>query len=148
MLFDLLGNDHALLFAFDRARTGHDGEIALAADFHTANLDDRIVGVELAIRLLERLGHAANRFDHAVRFKQIRVNASRIANQTDDGLIRAFDNRRRDAFALDDFTELRHTFFWRSRFDNCDHARNPSIIQRCRSGQPRHQRCCKRVTPL
>ena len=68
-------------------RASHNGEIALAADFHTANLDDRIVGMELAIRLLERLGHAANRFDHAVRFKQIRVDASRIANQTDDGLL-------------------------------------------------------------
>ena len=94
MLFDLLGNDHALLFAFHRTRTGHNGEIALAADFHTANLDDRIIGMELAVRLLEGFGHTTNSLDHAVRFEQIRVNAGRIANQTDNGLVRAFDNRR------------------------------------------------------
>ena len=80
------GDDHALLFAFDGARTRHDGERP-AADLHSADLDDAVFRMELAVRLLERFGYAFDLFDFIERFEEADIDGRGVAAEADDRLI-------------------------------------------------------------
>ena len=54
-----------LLLALDAARAGHYGKVP-AADLVPAHIHDGIIGVELAVGFLVRLGHAAAGFHYRV----------------------------------------------------------------------------------
>ena len=60
-----LGHVGDLLLALDAAGAAHDGKVT-AADLVPAHIDDGVVGVELAVGLFVRLGHAAAGLDDGI----------------------------------------------------------------------------------
>ena len=62
----------------------------MTADFDAvAAVDDGVLGVELAVGALERLGDALYALDDVHRLEQERVDLGRIAHQADDRLVLA-----------------------------------------------------------
>ena len=116
-----LGDNHALLFAFDRTRPRHDLE-ATAAECNAADFDDGIVGVKLAIRLLERLGNPANRLNLVHGFEQVDIDGSRIADQADNRLLFAHDYVRLDVLAFKVFAEFIEAVLGDSFANNGNHG--------------------------
>ena len=77
------------VLALDGAGAGDDLEL-VAADFDAvAAVDDGVLGVELAICALERLGDALHALDDIHGLEQERVDLGRIAHQADDRLVLA-----------------------------------------------------------
>lgn len=54
-----------------------------------AAVDDGVLGVELAVGALERLGDALHALDDIHGLEQERVDLGRVAHQADDGLVLA-----------------------------------------------------------
>ena len=54
-----------------------------------ATVDDGVLGVELAVRALERLGDTLHALDDVHGFEQERVDLGGIAHQADDGFVLA-----------------------------------------------------------
>lgn len=77
------------VLALDGAGAGDDLEL-VAADFDAvAAVDDGVLGVELAVGALERLGDALHALDDIHGLEQERVDLGRIAHQADDRLVLA-----------------------------------------------------------
>jgi hypothetical protein len=52
--------------------------------FRSADVNNRVVGVELAVGALERLRDARDRLDHVQALKQLRVDRARIPDEAED----------------------------------------------------------------
>lgn len=77
------------VLALDGAGTGDDLEL-VAADLDAVTaVDDGVLGVELAVGALERLGDALHALDDIHGLEQERVDLGRIAHQADNRLILA-----------------------------------------------------------
>ncbi|MNK71396.1 hypothetical protein D3C87_908460 [compost metagenome] len=88
-ILDGLGGLEELLAGFDRAWAGHDDELVGSSDFDAvADVDDRIVGLDLARDELERTPDGDD-FGDAVEGREgLRGNGALVADGPDDG---AFD---------------------------------------------------------
>ena len=77
------------VLALDGARAGDDLEL-IAADLDAVTaVDDGVLGVELTVGALERLGDALHALDDVHGLEQERVDLGRIAHQADDRLVLA-----------------------------------------------------------
>ena len=85
---DGLGDIDDLLLGFHGARPRDHGEMP-AAELRVAHAHDGVVGVELAVAALERVGHALDGIDDIQTFQQRHIDPARIADQTQHGLILA-----------------------------------------------------------
>ena len=73
----------------------------VAADLDAvAAVDDGVLGVELAVGTLKRLGDALHALDDIHGLEQERVDLGRIAHQADDGLVLAARDIGLQAFFL------------------------------------------------
>ena len=77
------------VLALDGAGAGDDLELVTADFDAVAAVDDGVLGVELAVGTLERLGDALHALDDVHGLEQERVDLGRVAHQADDGLILA-----------------------------------------------------------
>ncbi len=77
------------VLALDGARAGDDLELVAAYMYAVAAVDDGVLGVELAVGALERLGDALHTLDDVHGLEQERVDLGRVAHQADDGLVLA-----------------------------------------------------------
>ena len=100
-----LGDRNDLLLGFDRAGTCDHAEVA-AADLHVAHLNDHVVRVELAVAALERLRYALDGVNDTQALDEIHVNARRIADQSQHGLIRALGNVNAQSLIFEPADEL------------------------------------------
>lgn len=84
------------LVALHGAGTRHNRQF-LAADNRVPDFDFARRGMERAVCLLERLGNLHDAFDAVEGFQLVGVNAARVASQTEDGHLRAYN--RADGYA-------------------------------------------------
>ena len=94
-LHGLRDGDH-LLLALHAARTRDHLEVA-AADLEAAAVHHRVLGMELAVRLLVRLLDALDGLHHAEGLHEADVEARHVAHASDDGLRLARAHVRRHA---------------------------------------------------
>src|SRR5262249_15185099 len=100
---DALGGLHDLLFAFDRARSGHDDEL-IAADFEAVDLDGGVLLAELAADELVGRGNAHGAFDTGRGFERFEAGGDIAdADDADDDALFALDR-------VDFVPELADTF--------------------------------------
>ena len=83
------GND--LLLGFHAARACDHSKIP-AADAGVSRLDDGVLGVEFPVGLLERLRDPLDGLNHFQTFQKIDVHPAGVADQTENGDLRAFGN--------------------------------------------------------
>ena len=107
----------------NRARTRHDLELT-GTDGHTGgNHDLRVHGVELAVGGLERLGHTRDRLDDPHGLEQRHVDARGVADEADDGGLRALGDVDFESFALEPAHQILKLVFSGLRFDDSNHVK-------------------------
>ena len=77
--------------------------------------------MELAVAALEGLGHAFDGIDDAEALDEIHVNARRVADQPQNGLICALGNVHAEALILEPADELLALVCFRTMFEYDDH---------------------------
>ena len=123
-LLHIVGNAHDLFFRLDRAGTCDHREVA-AADFDAADIDNRIVRMELAVAAFERVGDAAHGVDDIEACNQVHVDGFRVADESEDGLIIALRNMDAEILGFEPADQLVTAGFTYVRFQNNDHGLAP-----------------------
>ena len=100
-----LGDRDDLLFGFDRARARDHAEVS-AANLDVAHLHDHVVGMELAVAALEGLCHALDGVDDAQTLDQVHVDARRVADQAQHGLVLALGDVHAKALIFEPVDKL------------------------------------------
>ena len=81
---DRFRDHNNLVLILNRARAGHDVEIA-RADLAPRHLKDRVLRMELAVNGLERFGYALYALDHVIGQNVPLIDLGGVAHQSEDG---------------------------------------------------------------
>ena len=125
--FYLSCNAQKLLLALDRARSCHNGKY-VAANTGIAHLDYTVIGVELAVCALKRLGYTLYGFNDVKTDKKILVNAAGVTHKTDYSLIVTLGKMHLKTLRLDPVGKFFYLRVCSSVFEYCDHDRFSLMI--------------------
>ena len=119
----LRDGDH-LLLGFHRAGAGHEREVA-AADLRIADLDDGILGMELAVGVLIRLLHTLDVLDDVQRGNEIGVYLRGVAHQAEEHIALADAGVNDDALFLQPCDQALQLLWIRIVLEYDDHGKIP-----------------------
>ena len=108
--------------ALDGAGAGHDLEVAAAHLDAEAAVYDGVLWVELAVGLLEGLGHALDALDDVHALEQERVDLRGVADDADDGLVLAARDVGLEPAVLDPLNEMPELLLRGRALDDCYHV--------------------------
>ena len=114
--------DREEVLALDRAGPSHDLEVAAADEHAVTAVDDGVLGVELAVRLLERLRDALDALDDVHTLEQERIDARGVSDDADDGLGLADRDVGLEPAPLDPGDELLELLGACGLLDDSDHG--------------------------
>src|SRR5699024_9955387 len=119
---DAVGDAQGLLFAFDAAGAGHDGDLLLAADLDAAAVDDRIGRVEQAVGPLVGGRHAGDVVHPGVGQDAALVQLGGVAHQAKDVVVGARDQGDRQALLFKLVDDLVQFFLGGAFFGGDNHG--------------------------
>ena len=117
----MFGDLDDLLFAFNRAGTGHNDQLFAADRYARRDLDDRILRVHFAVGKLERFLHLEDVFHLRVAQQRVLIHRAGIADQTDYDRACAVDRVGLDVPAFDMAGKLFYMFARCAVLHNDDH---------------------------
>jgi len=99
----------------------HDLEVTPSDEHAVTAVNHGVVGVELAVGLLEGLGDALDAFDDVHALEQEGVDLGGVTDDADDGLVVTLRDVRLEATSLDPRDEMIELVLRGGFLDDCNH---------------------------